>query len=106
MRRTLLVATLGGVFYSVLVHCVASWLRSDLGDWPALVGWACGSICGAVASAAEYLVQAVETQTAYLTAITEKRQQPRTPPGGGRPPTGIQTVVSGRLELTDRVASS
>jgi hypothetical protein len=96
MRRTFLVATLGGVFFSVLVHCVASWLRSDLGDWPALVGGACGSICGAVAGAAESLVQAIEAQTGYLTTITEKGQQPGTSPAGGRPVTGIQAVVSGR----------
>jgi hypothetical protein len=96
MRRTFLVATLGGVFFSVLVHYVASWLRSDLGDWPALVGGACGAICGAVAGAAESLVQAIQAQTAYLATVTEKRQQPGTPPAGGRPLTGIQTVVSAR----------
>jgi hypothetical protein len=96
MRRTFLVATLGGVFFSVLVRCVASWLRSDLGDSPALVGCACGSICGAVAGAAEFLVQAIEAQTAYLTALIEEGLQSGTPPTGGRPLTGIQAAVSRR----------
>ena len=93
MVRTFVVALLAGVFFAVLVHCVAGGLRSDLGDWPALIGWAGGALVGAVAGAAERVVQAIDAQTARLAGAKgdNRQQQPGPPLADGRPVTGIQT---------------
>jgi hypothetical protein len=96
MIRTFYVAVLGGVFFAVVTHCVAGGLRSDLGDWPALIGCAAGAIVGAVAGAAERIVRAIDAQTARLTGARGNRQHPAGPSAVGRAATGIQAGLPGR----------
>jgi hypothetical protein len=96
MSRTFFVAICGGAFFAVVAHCVAGALRSDLEDWPALIGGAAGALVGAVAGAAERVVQAIDAQTDRLAGATENRQRPARPPADGQPATGIQSSVPER----------
>jgi hypothetical protein len=95
MRRTFLVAVPSGVFFAVLMHCIAGRLWSDLGDWPALIGCAAGALVGAVAGAAESLVRAIDAQTARLAALIENRQHAARPLAVREPSTEIQAATHG-----------